>query len=81
MSQKTNPTEMMNEYTTTATEALKTLAAWQWKAGQTLFDHSLRTTQTWYDLSQESYKASLATGEMLRKEWTTLAEKFATPSK
>lgn len=70
----------MNEFTTHAAESLKTLTAWQWKAGQTLFDHSLKMTQTWMDLSQETFRTSMATGEGIRKEWTSMTEKYFAPT-
>jgi hypothetical protein len=83
MSQKaTAHTEnYIQDMTVNATEAFKTLAAWQMKAGQTVLDHALRVGQSYFDLSQEAYKTGITAAEGLRKEYTTLSEKHFTPVK
>lgn len=83
MSQKTatHTENYIQDMTTNATEAFKTMAAWQIKAGQTVLDQALRFGQSYFDLSHEAYKTGVTTAEGLRKEYTAMTEKCFSPVK
>lgn len=83
MSQKTatHADNYIQDMATNATEAFKTIAAWQIKAGQTVLDQALRVGQAYFDLSHEAYKNGVTTTEGLRKEYTAITEKYFSPVK